>query len=408
MGNSVLAYIDRRVDRFGGRYMPWRFSTVESIRYSFCERVLKSGETVSSICKSFGISRKTGYKWLRRYRESGETGLSDRRREPHRSPGRVSATLEAMVLFLKGRYPYWGPRKLHRLLYQDYPDAQRIGISTVARILKRHGLVTPREEPVEHPAVGRFERSEPNELWQMDLKMVLRLPDGSRQYIAGILDDHSRFVLGLSWLPDISDESVLECWIDAAKRYCLPSQTLTDHGAQFCMGNDMTSAFRVYLWACGVSHTQGRVKHPQTQGKIERFWWTLDRELTPQLKRSSVEEWPEISERWLKQYNTVRPHESLGDLPPATRYDKSKTTFREPDRNAIVGQEGSVYRRVDPKGQVCVGGKRVMVGRGLAQWIVELRPLGTGCWHVYFRNHFLKEFMLTKPIKSVTYVPAQV
>ena len=387
--------------------MSWRFNTVESIRQSFCERVLKSGESVSSICRSFGISRKTGYKWLKRYRIAGEKGLSDKRRKPNRSPMRASADIEALVILLKKRYPYWGPRKLHRLLYQDYPDIEKVGISTIGRILARHGLVIPRQKPVEHPTVGSFERSDPNDLWQMDLKMAMRLSDGSRRYVAGILDDHSRYVLGLWWIPDISDASVLSCWIDAAKRYGLPTQTLTDHGAQFCMGNEMTSAFRIYLWACGVKHTQGRIGHPQTQGKIERFWGTFQRELTPQLKRSDSSEWSILSDAWLYQYNSIRPHESIGDRPPISRYHKSRREYTEPDYNARIGKDDSVYRRVSPDGRICLGGKRLTVGRGLAKWIVEMRPLGNGCWHAYFRNHFLKEFVLTESVKGVTHVPEQ-
>jgi len=388
--------------------MPWRVKTVEDVRRSFCEQVLRSKESMSGVCRSFGISRKTGYKWLRRYEREGEGGLSDRRREPHRSPGRSSSVLEALVVGLKKQYPYWGPRKLHRLLYQDHPEAERAGISTIGRILARHGMVTPREEPVVHPTVVRFERSEPNELWQMDIKMAMRLSDGTRRHVAGILDDHSRFVLGLWWLPDISDTSVLACWIDAARRYGLPRQTLTDHGAQFRMGDHMTSAFCVYLWACGVQHAQGRIRHPQTQGKIERFWGTFQRELTPQLKPEESSKWPEITECWLRQYNTLRPHESLSDWPPVSRYYKSDRSFEEPDRHARVGQDGSLYRSVSPKGEISLGGKRVTIGRGLAQWVVEVRPLGNGCWHVYFRNHFLREFILTKPLESVTHVPEQV
>lgn len=387
--------------------MPWRVDTLQSIRQSFCERVLSSGESVSSICRSFGISRKTGYKWLRRHRIAGAAGLSDRRRKPHHSPNRSSAVVEALVKGVKEEHPYWGPRKIHWLLYQDNPDAERVAISTVGRILARHGMVTPREEPVEHPTVSRFERSEPNELWQMDLKMAMRLPDGTRRYVVGILDDHSRYVLGLWWLPDISDSSVLACWIDAARRCGLPSQTLTDHGAQFRMEDHTTSAFRVYLWACGVQHIQGRIRHPQTQGKIERFWGTFQRELTPQLKLVDSSQWAEMTKRWLRQYNTGRPHESLGDRPPVSRFRNSDRNYEEPDRNATIGQDGSLYRRVSPDGRINLGGQRLMIGRGLAQWIVEVRSMGNGCWHVYFRHHFIREFILTKQPKSVTYVPVQ-
>jgi transposase InsO family protein len=388
--------------------MPWRDTVVEDVRRSFCEEVLASSRSMSRLCRVFGVSRKTGYKWLRRYRQAGQDGLSDRRRQPHYRPGRASAVLEALVLDLKQQHPYWGPRKLHHLVYEDHPEAERVGISTFARILTRHHLVIPRERPVVHPAVGRFERGEPNELWQLDMKMAMRLPDGTKRYVAGILDDHSRFALGLWWLPDVTDRSVLACWIDAANRYGLPLQTLTDHGSQFRMEDHTTSAFRTYLWACGVDHTQGRVGHPQTQGKIERFWSTFQRELTPQLVCAEPSHWPELMERWRVQYNTRRPHEALDDRPPVSRYRPSQRSFTEPDRHARIGQAQSIYRQVSIKGEISLGGRPATIGRGLYGWIVEVRPLGNGCWHVYFRGHFLREFMLTKPLRSVTHVPAQV
>ena len=385
--------------------MPWSVTTVEENRRNLCEQVMRSGVSMGQACRAFGISRKTGYKWLRRFRKFGEDGLHDSRRRPHSSPWQAPAELETLVLQLKRTYPYWGPRKLHRLLYIDHPEAPRVGISTVGRILARHGLVIPREAPVTYPTVERFERSEANDLWQMDLKLVMTLPDGTEWYVAGILDDHSRFVLGLWWLPDLSESTVLSCWIDAARRFGLPRQTLTDHGAQFRMVDGATSAFRTYLWACGVSHLQGRVKHPQTQGKIERFWQTLNKELTPQLQRADRSYWPELMERWRGQYNTRRPHESLADDTPDSRYRHSDRPFAEPDRRARIGQPGSIYRSVSPRGRISLAGRRVMIGRGLAQWTVEVRPLGNGCWHVYFRHHFLREFILAKQPKCVTHVP---
>ena len=388
--------------------MPWRITGLIECRREFCELVTVTGMSVKGACREFKISRKTGHKWLNRFRQGGIAGLSDRSRKPQRCPGRACTDLERLVVRYKKRYPYWGPRKIHRLVYKDHPEAEHFSISTVARILSRHGLVIPREPKVVHSTIGCFERSEPNELWQMDLKMALRLPDGTKRYVAGILDDHSRYVLGLWWLDNLTAESVLSCWIAAVRSYGLPRQTLTDHGAQFRMEDHTTSAFRAYLWACGVQHTQGRVAHPQTQGKIERFWRTFQNELTPQLKQVKPAKWERLTEQWLLQYNTLRPHESLDDMTPASRYQPSMCAYVAPDYGARIGRPESVYRRVSPRGIISLGGKLLMIGRGLAKWTVEARPLGNGCWHIYFRNHFLKEFLLSKPKESVTYVPVQV
>lgn len=388
--------------------MPWRVTSVIESRREFCELVTAAGMSVSVACREFGISRKTGYKWLGRFRREGLVGLSDHRRRPRRCPWQTPAELEALVVAYKKRYRYWGPRKIRNVIGQDRPEVPLGSVSTVGRILARHGLVIPRESPVVYPTVGRFERSEPNELWQMDLKAAWRLPDGSKRYAAGLIDDYSRYVLGLWWLDDLTDDSVLSCWIAAARRYGLPQQTLTDHGAQFRMVDEATSAFRAYLWACGVQHTQGRVAHPQTQGKIERFWGTFQTELTPQLQPTTPQTWDRMTQQWLDQYNTRRPHESLGDMTPVSRYRPSERAYIAPDRKAKIGRPESLYRSVSPKGQISLGGQRLMIGRGLAQWTVEARPLGNGCWHIYFHNHFLREFLLSKPKECVTHVPGQV
>lgn len=388
--------------------MPWSVRSVIENREQFCIEVLDSGVAVSAACRAFGISRKTGYKWLDRYLEKGSEGLVDQSRRPRHNPERLLKRLEERIVKIKRQYPYWGPRKIHRLASMECDEIRSVSVSTVSRVLARYGLVTPREEPVIYPAVGRFERSTPNELWQMDLKLAVRHTGRPRIYVAGLLDDYSRYALGLWFLRDLTDESVLSCWIKAVRQYGVPCQTLTDHGAQFRTEDNTTSAFRTYLWACKVQHIQGRVMHPQTQGKIERFWRTFQCELTPQLECASQDRWPELMEQWREQYNTIRPHESLGDSAPSSRYHPSDKPYVEPDRRQRIGQPESLYRHVNSKGWVSLGGQLHMVGRGFRGWVVEIRSQGNGCWHIYFRYHFVREIILTKPIESVTHVPVQV
>ena len=380
--------------------MAWKVKTIMSQRHEFCLLALEPGSNISALCKQFSISRKTGYKWLNRYREEGESGLHDHSRRPHHSPGRVDPQVEAIAVALRQEYEFWGPRKLHRLLRDQLPPDLQPSKSTVARILKRNGLIKAQEPKTDWPAVGRFERPFPNDLWQMDLKSYIRLPNGHKIYPVAILDDHSRYLLGLKMIPDQTDDSVINCWIEAAMEHGFPKDTLTDHGAQFRMVDEASSAFRVYLWACGVGHTQGRVAHPQTQGKVERFNGTLDIEVLSRHDYSDIDSWQSCLDEWRYLYNAIRPHQELGDEPPISRYRSSDRPFVEPDRNECIGKPGSVYRRVCPRGRISLGGQRIIVGRGFSSWMVENRPLGNGCWHIYFRNHFIREYMLTRPLDS--------
>ena len=380
--------------------MAWKVESIMSQRHEFCKLACEPGSNISALCQQFHITRRTGYKWLHRFQDEGADGLWDRSRRPHHSPHRTDAVVEAQVVALRLKYPYWGPRKLHCLLRDWHSKDQLPSIVTIARILKRNGLIEAPSPKPKWPAIGRFEYPHPNDLWQMDLKAPIRLPDRHKIYPVGLLDDHSRYLLGLWILPDCSDDGVINCWIEACRQYGFPKRTLTDHGPQFRMEDDATSAFRVMLWACSVQHTQGRIAHPQTQGKIERFWKTLKTEVLCLHDYTDRVSWQSCFDEWRYRYNHIRPHQELGDEPPVSRYRPSERPFIAPDKRQRNGQPGSVYRNVSPRGQISLGGWRLMVGRGLAGWTVEARPLGTGCWHIYFRHHFVREILLNKPIRD--------
>lgn len=373
--------------------MPWKVRSLLSQRHKFCKLALETSN-FSALCKRYEISRKTGYKWLALYRQYGYNGLYDLSRRPHRIPNRISGEIESLLVHLHKHYPRWGPRKLHALMKSELGTAHCPSLSSVARIMKRHGLVLEKEALTEHYTVDHFERSVPNELWQMDLK-ELRLPGGQKVFPVGIIDDHSRYLVRLEIVTDCYDSTVLSVWINAARSYGLPDETLTDHGAQFRYDDNHSSLFRTYLWACDVKHTQGRVRHPQTQGKIERLWRTLSHEVLRCQNYTDLNSWQQCFDEWRYIYNNVRPHQSLGDVAPVKRYHASQRAYREPDLRERIGNPDSIYRLVNPSGYIRLSGKQIVIGRGFRGSVVELRPLGTGCWHAYFRNRFVKELLVT-------------
>lgn len=375
--------------------MPWRVSTIMSERFEFIELLSSDQYSFTVLCKRYGISRQTGYKWLHRYHERGVEGLFDRSRIPCHQPSRTDIDLEEAIVSLRERYPAWGARKLRVLLQREALQDTVPSIATIARILRRRGLSRSRELDIAPRSVVRFEHSLPNALWQMDLKSGIQLSDRRKVFPVGLIDDHSRFLLGLWAVSDVRDDSVIACWIDAAQRYGIPDATLTDHGVQFRGEDDNTSAFRTLLWACDVRHTQGRIKHPQTQGKIERLWGTLKSEVLSRCDYRDLTSWQSKFDEWREEYNNVRPHQGLGDVPPCSRYCPSARAYSEPDRRARIGLPDSIYRMVGYKGMISLSGKMVTVGRGLEAWMVECRPLNNGFWHIFFRNRFIKELHLT-------------
>jgi len=211
-----------------------------------------------------------------------------------------------------------------------------------------------------------------------------------------VLDDQSRYCLGVLAMPDTSSESAVCGVRSAAKDYGLPEEILSDHGSAFGTSKRSVSAFTAYVWALGVEHIQGRCAHPQTQGKLERFNQTLQKECISRHSYSTLEDWNKSFEEYRHIYNEVRPHESLGDNPPATCYNPSSKAFSEPDRLSHEEGEGLLHRKVDVSGRIWLLQHRVDVGGGLAGWVVSARHEGDGVWTLLFRGRSICQATLSK------------
>ena len=221
--------------------MPWKEVTTVSLRLDFIKLALTTDANFSQLCRKFGISRKTGYKWLHRYLEEGSAGLRDRSRRPHTSPNRTSATMEQRVLSLRDKHPAWGGRKIHKRLevlgMDNVPPP-----STITEILRRHGRMDP-QESIKHRPWQRFEAEAPNQLWQMDFKGHFPLVNGERCHPLSVLDDHSRFCLGLQACGNERRETVQGRLTAIFRRYGMPEQLLVDNGPPWGTGSQLGPHF---------------------------------------------------------------------------------------------------------------------------------------------------------------------
>src|SRR5688500_4550442 len=271
MGNTGCGMLTSRKEGTG---MPWQERSVMSERQEFVAFARQEGTTISALCARYGISRKTGYKWLERA-ASGDRDLADRSRRPHASPVQTPPAMEARILELRAAHPRWGGRKLHhRLVATGVADVP--APSTITAILRRHGLLTP--EPVTR-AFRRFEHPAPNELWQMDF-MGHRPLDRGRVHPWTLLDDHSRFALGLAACANEQHPTVKAHLTAAFRRYGLPRMILSDNGSPWATaGRGGLTALEAWLLRLGVEPWHGACAHPQTQGKVERFHGTIAAEV---------------------------------------------------------------------------------------------------------------------------------
>jgi len=366
--------------------MPWKESSRMSSRLEFAMLADAPGCNMTELCQSFGVSRKTGYKWLNLYRKHGQDGVKDRSRRPLSSPKRCNDELEAAVLALHEQYPCWGARKLTALL----PEA--VGTphpNTIAAILKRHGCQLVPHVDRSNPARNRFEHEEPNSLWQMDFKGHFALTNAAagRCHPLTVLDDHSRFSLCLAACSGEDGLQVKAALTRTFQMYGLPQRITCDNGAPWgTAGHGTISRLEAWLIRLGIRVSHSRPHHPQTQGKDERFHRTLKRELLERYGFASIGACQSAFDTWRDQYNLIRPHEALGQQAPVTRYQPSARSFPSA-LPAIEYDDSDIVRTVQRHGQINFKGRSHFIGEGLYQEPVAIRPAEQdGLYHVIFCN----------------------
>lgn len=353
--------------------MPWRVSSAMSQRHEFVMLANQPESNIRQLCRQFQISPTTGYKWLTRFRTAGVAGLKERSRRPQCSPQRTVPAIEQAVLAERKAHPAWGGRKLRaRLLTLGQPQVP--SPSTITNILQRHDLISAAESKKHQPFI-RFEHAQPNALWQMDFKGHFALGPG-RCYPLTVLDDHSRFALGLVACGSQNDSTTRAALTAVFRRYGLPWRMTMDNGAPWAAhgyGAAHYTKFSVWLMRLGIRLSFSRPGHPQTQGKDERFHRTLAVELLRDHLWSSMAECQTAFEQWRQQYNLIRPHEALGQLVPATRYQPSSRPFPE-ILPALEYDQHEIVRKVGLRGQIKYQNRHIFIGNAFARLQVALRP----------------------------------
>jgi transposase InsO family protein len=374
--------------------MPWQECSTMSLRQEFLFLASQPESNFSQLCQRFEISRKTGYKWLQRYQQSGATGLHDRTRRPQHSPGRTEPAVEQQVLAIRDQYG-WGARKIKWCLEREGQEA--LAKSTVHSILQRHGRVTPPPKCVAG-SYQRFEQERPNQLWQMDFKGHYRLGNGARCHPLTVLDDHSRYSLCLQACRNEQTETVQQQLTATFRRYGMPERMLMDNGSPW--GNDLAHQYTpltVWLLRLGIGVSHSRPYHPQTQGKDERFHRSLKVEVLAQRIFGDFGLMQIRFDEWRYCYNHVRPHEALGMAVPASRYQLSHRSFPDQLPPFDYGATDQV-RKVQSDGKISFRNREFRVGKAFRGYPVALRPtVEDGVYEIYFATHRILTIDLRQP-----------
>lgn len=373
--------------------MPWKETCVEEERFRFIERWQRKELSFAELCRAFGISRKTGYKWLSRYEEGGWKALSDRSRAPHRQANEVLEEVAKVIVQARQAHPTWGPVKLQTWLQREAPQIVWPAPSTIGEILKRQGLTaerkrrrqaSPSAKPLGHVV-------EPNDVWCADFKGWFRTEDGQRCDPLTISDAHSRYLLRCRAVGRPDYEHARPEFEAVFRQYGLPRAMRTDNGVPFAsIGLAGLSRLAVWWLHLGIRPERIRPGRPEENGRHERMHRTLKQE-TAQPAQANLVAQQQAFDRFQKEYNHERPHGALAQQTPASMYEASSRDYT----GRLLEPEYPAWwevRRVRKDGYFCWCKQMRFLGEVLARETVGMEPIDDGLWRLWLFDYELGSF----------------
>ena len=364
--------------------MSWKTLAQVARRLQFVKLALKAQQSMSRLCRYFGISRKCGYKWKGRFEQEGRPGLLDRSCRPGRSPQRTSEQWLKRIRRMRRRHRSWGSRKLRARLGREYKGQRVPAVRTIGRWLKkmklsgrirRHSRRGPQMRLGNLTAAGRS-----NQVWTVDFKGWFRTQDGHRVEPLTVRDLHSRYLLSIRLLPDQRWEAVRRIFLRLFGRYGYPRVIRVDNGSPFgWTGPAGLSRLSAWWTVLGISVEFIAPGHPEQNAGHEQMHRVMKGETTrpPSRNRRAQQR---RTDRWVRDYNQVRPHEALGQQTPAEVY-RPQAHDR---RNGILNYpRGWVVRQVRSNGQIKWQGRKRFLGEAFVGYPVGLKP-GRKKWTIYF------------------------
>jgi transposase InsO family protein len=364
--------------------MPWKVSEIVSERMKFVMR-LEEGERMTDLCKEFGISRKTGYKFWYRYRLGGPEALFDEPRRPAFHPSTTSEAIRKLVVDLRLKHPTWGPRKLKATLERKHPDLEIPAKSTIGDLLRKKGLVKPRSSRKRRKATptSLSQSHAPNQIWCADFKGEFLLGNHKPCYPLTISDHYSRYLIACEGLEGTSTPAVKEVFEEAFRKYGMPAIIRTDNGSPFA-STGLEGLTKLSVWWLRLGIILERIKpgHPEQNGRHERMHLTLKQETTRPAASNFLQQ-QERFDRFRKEYNLARPHEALGMRRPVEVY----TTSCKQLPDVLPAPDYSLFdmtKTVGRDGHINLGGGSYFIGAALAGEQVGLREVRERYWLVCF------------------------
>jgi transposase InsO family protein len=351
----------------------------------FIAAYLRRTCAVADLCDRFGISRKTGYKIIRRFEEFGYSGLVDRSSRPLSSPNQTRPELVAEIVRLRKRHPFWGAEKLLDLLYDSHPDVDWPARSTVCDILKREGLVRRKRRPrrVGHPGKPVIEANAPGQVWAMDFKGQFKTRDGRYCYPFTVTDTFSRYLLACQAVPSPAGALVQPVLVRLFREHGLPDRIRSDNGPPFATNSlARLSTMSAWLVRLGVLPQLIEPGKPYQNGRHERMHRTLKAETTHPPSATLAAQQRRFN-RWREEFNTLRPHKALDLATPASIHVPSPRPFPE-KLPPLEYPDHFEKRLVSTNHGIRWNSQWVAVSAPCQGEYIGLEEIDNGVWMVYF------------------------
>lgn len=366
--------------------MPWKENSVSDQRVQFIAEYLRDTMSITDLCKHFGISRPTAYKFIHRYKEYGPEGLVDLPKEPHTHPNATDESTQQQIIDFRKDHPNWGARKMLVSLRRDVPDVEWPAASTIGELLRKKGMLKSRLK--RRFATPSFpddltKPDTPNSVWTADYKGQFRLGNNQLCYPLTICDGRAKMILRCQALQNTSIELCKPAWVATFREYGLPLVIRTDNGSPFA-GAGLTGLSRLSAWWIRLGIVPERIQpgKPQQNGSHERMHRTLKEEVAspPEANLNSQQK---AFDHFVSEYNYIRPHESLGQQTPASVYTSSSREYPLILPN-ISYPDGFVVRNVRTNGEIRWQNDLIFVSESLAGEPVGLDRLDDKHWVLYY------------------------
>lgn len=376
--------------------MPWKEQRTETMREEFVKRVLSCEKSKSALCREYGISRPTGDKWIARY-ISGEK-MKDLSRAPKSRPNKTDPETEKKIVEYREKYPAIGALKMRTIMVNEH-HTDLPSVRTFNEIFKRNGLITKEASEAARPH-QRFEKSYPNEMWQADFKGHFKMENGIRCHPLNIIDDHSRMNLCCEPLLSETFFEIKPCMERIFREYGLPFSFLCDNGNPW--GTQQSTgftSFEVWLMELGILTLHGRILHPQTQGKEEKFNGSFTRECLRYHKIKDQANAARIFAEYREFYNNIRPHMALNLDVPSSRYRPSDRQYPSQIKEWEYAEDLKIHN-VKSTGYITIQGQGYFLSEAFGNKQIATRESDKGAHliNLYFRQFRIGQIDLDKRV----------